>query len=76
MCYLCPGEQPVKNCLSDFYIPMELRNASPLGHQGQTIKVSGFSKAAGETRGGTLAGFRKAVGHCLDFVNPQTSEMQ
>lgn len=55
---------------------MELRNASPLGHQGQTIKGSGFSKAAGESRGGTLAGFRKAGGHCLDFVNPQTSEMQ
>ena len=59
---------PAKNCLSNCYSPMELWNASPLGHQGQAIKEyplcglhvsAGFCKAAGEWGMGVgrLAGF-------------------
>lgn len=29
---------PAKYCLSDSYIPLELRNISPLGREGQAVK--------------------------------------
>lgn len=31
------GEWPTKNCLSDCYIPVDLRNVRFLGHQGQAV---------------------------------------
>lgn len=72
-----------RNCLSDCYIPMELRNTSPIGHQGQVIKKHplcklcapfGFSWAAAEYRGwDMLAGFNVLENvltvHALAFRN-------
>lgn len=34
----CLGEWSVRKCLSVCYVPVELRNASLFGHQGQVIK--------------------------------------
>ena len=65
---------------------MEFRNASPCGHLSQAIKghllgglpaLTGFRQAARECWGqGIHAGFRKAVGRCLDCVCPWASGEQ
>lgn len=69
---------PAKNCLTNCYIPIELRNISDLSQQGQVINgcplcgfhiPPGFNWSGGECRGqGNLAGFRKEV---AEFYNCQ-----
>lgn len=76
LCVVSPGWLLAKNCLTNCYIPMELRNISSLNYQGQVIKgcpLGGFhippvfSWAGGELRGqGNLDGFIKGV---VEFYN-------
>lgn len=82
VCSVPWGWQTVKNCLSDF---MELKNANPLGLEGQEIKGHplcglvhplALIRQLEAVRAGILASFRKAAGKCLDWVHPWTSRMQ